>query len=55
MSRDARAMAGLATASLLITAGAATAWGYGYGLMILGALLLTWFLTLYDIDADSEE
>lgn len=54
MTRERRATLGALLALLLLTSGAALAWGRGYALMVAGALLLGWFLVLYDVD-DGEE
>lgn len=56
VTRTRRALVGLLLGALALTAGAALAWGPGYGALILGALLIAYFLVIYDVDeADAED
>jgi hypothetical protein len=48
--RTVRAGVGLAVSWLLVTVGAAVAWGSGYGLLAAGVSLAAYLLVIYDVD-----
>lgn len=54
VTRERRATVGFLLALLLLTTGAGLAWGEGYALMVAGALLLGWFLVLYDVEDEGQ-
>ena len=41
---------GLVVSWLMVTAGAAVAWGPGYGLLAAGCALAAYLLVIYDVD-----
>ena len=49
-SRPLRAFTGLLAAWLLMASGAGWAFGPGVGLLVAGALLAAYIVTLYDVD-----
>ena len=54
MTRTRRAQIGFLVGAGLASAGAWLAWGVGYGLLVAGVLLMTWFLALYDVDGEDQ-